>query len=490
MQESANLKVADHQEDQTLFKKRIPIHPRSVKGTFRTFKNAVLWLAFGVYFGLPWLPWGRHEVPNQAVLFDMVGRRFFIFDLVLYPQDLISLSVLLFIAAALLFFVTGLVGRAFCGYFCFQTLWTDAFIYIEKLVKGERPARLKLHKQAWNGEKIVKYGVTHVLWLLLAFSTALSFILYFGYAPELTAQFFAGTLPLVAYSTVLIISLTTYAAAGLAREQVCIYMCPYSRFQGVMYEPETLAPYYDNLRGEGKTGRAALRAGTKTLEERHAKGAGDCIDCGMCVQVCPAGIDIRNGMQYPCISCGLCIDACNSIMDSVGFQRGLVRYDSEINIESESPGKAHLDLFRVRTVGYGVAILVMIGALVYNLATRTEVQLSIQPVRQPLFVVMSDGHIRNRYQIHITNKTLDEQNYHIAARGLPEQSMEVGGGMDDVKVRPGKSVMVLANVDLAPNEVMTINEFEFTVTPKNQQDKPLIKKVRFNSKQDNTREPT
>jgi cytochrome c oxidase accessory protein FixG len=484
VQEENSLKAADRQEEQPLFQERIPIHPRSVKGAFRTFKTAVLWLAFAVYFGLPWLPWGRHEVPNQAVLFDMVGRRFFIFDLALYPQDLISLSLLLFVAAALLFFITGLVGRAFCGYFCFQTLWTDAFIYIEKWIQGERPARIRLHKQAWNGEKIAKYTLTHALWLLLSFLTAYSFILYFGYAPELTARFFAGTLPLVAYSTVTILTLTTYAAAGLAREQVCIFMCPYARFQGVMYEPETLAPYYDFQRGEGKAGRGALRAGSKTQEERHAKGMGDCIDCGLCVQVCPSGIDIRKGMQYPCISCGLCIDACNAIMDSAGFPRGLVRYDSEINIESEKTGKVHLDLLRVRTVGYGIAILVMIGALVYNLATRTEVQLSIQPVRQPLFVVLSDGHIRNRYQIHITNKTIEEQSYHIAARGLPEQALDIGGGMSDVKVRPGKSVLVLANVDLTPEEVKKTGEFEFIVTPKGKQDHPLIKKVRFNSEQE------
>jgi len=484
VQEDSKLNVVSSQEEQPLFQKRIPIYTRSVKGTFRKFKTAVLLLAFAVYFGLPWLPWARHEVANQAVLFDMVGRRFFIFDLVIYPQDLISLSLLLFIAAALLFFITGLVGRAFCGYFCFQTLWTDAFIFIESWVQGERPARLRLHKQPWNAEKILKYGLTHALWLLLSFVTAYSFILYFGYAPELTARFFVGTLPNVAYFTVLILTLTTYAAAALAREQVCIYMCPYSRFQGVMYEPETLAPYYDFQRGEGKAGRAVPREGTKTLGERHAKGIGDCIDCGMCVQVCPAGIDIRKGLQYQCISCGLCVDACNTIMDSVGYPRGLVRYDSEINIESEKPGKVHLDLMRVRTVGYGLAILVMIVAMVYNLATRSEVQLSIQPVRQPLFVVLSDGHIRNRYQIHITNKTIEEQSYHIAVQGLPEKALDIGGDMTDVKVRPGKSVLVLANVNLTHEESHQISEFDFVVTVKGKQDKPMIKRVRFNSKQE------
>ena len=423
MQEySSDAEVKAEESSKLMFQKRIPIYTRSVKGVFRNFKSAVLLLAFGVYFGLPWLPWARHEAPGQAVLFDMVGRRFFIFDLVIYPQDLISLSLLLFIAAALLFFITGLVGRAFCGYFCFQTVWADAFIFIESWIQGERPARIRLHKQSWNGEKIFKYGLTHALWLLLSFWTAYTFILYFGYAPELSARFVVGTLPFVAYSTVLILTLTTYVAAGLAREQVCVYICPYARFQGVMYEPETLAPYYDTLRGEGHAGRAVPGLGLKTLADRHAKGVGDCIDCGMCVQVCPAGIDIRNGMQYQCISCGLCVDACNTIMKSVGFPQGLVRYDSEINIESENPGKVHIDLLRVRTVGYGVAILVMLAALVYNLATRSEVQLSIQPVRQPLFVVLADGNIRNRYQIHITNKTIEEQHYHIAARGLPEKT--------------------------------------------------------------------
>lgn len=466
-----------------LFQKRIPIYTRSVKGAFRRFKTAVLLLAFGVYFGLPWLPWARFEVANQAVLFDMVGRRFFIFDLVLYPQDLISLSLLLFVAAALLFFVTGLVGRAFCGYFCFQTLWTDAFIFIESWVQGERPARIRLHKQPWNGEKIVKYGATHALWLLLSFFTAFSFILYFGYAPELTVRFVSGTLPFVAYFTVLILTLTTYAAAALAREQVCIYMCPYSRFQGVMYEPETLAPYYDFMRGEGAVGRAIPRVGSKTSDERHAQGIGDCIDCGMCAQVCPAGIDIRDGLQYQCISCGLCVDACNAIMDSVGYPRGLIRYDSELNIESEKPGKVHIDLLRVRTMGYGLAILVMIGALVYNLATRTEVQLSIQPVRQPLFVVLSDGSIRNRYQIHITNKTIEEQTFRISTQGVPEQSVDLGE-FSEVKIRPGKSIMVWASVSLAPEMARKTEDVEFTVVPLGKSDKALVKRVKFYVKHD------
>jgi len=474
-----NLQAGEKSEE--LFQKRIPIFTRSVKGSFRTFKTSIMVLAYTVYFLLPWLPWARHDAPAQAVLFDMVGRRFFIFDLVFYPQDLISLALLLFIAAALLFFATGLVGRAFCGYFCFQTLWTDAFIFIEQWIQGERPARIRLYKQSWNLEKLAKYAATHGLWIFLAFWTAYSFIMYYGYAPELTRRFFAADLPFVAYFTVMILTVTTYVAAALAREQVCIYMCPYARFQGVMYEPETLAPYYDFQRGEGSAGRAVPRAGSRTREERQAKGMGDCIDCGFCVQVCPAGIDIRKGLQYQCISCGLCVDACNNIMDSVGYPRGLIRYDSEINIESKTPGKPHLDWLRLRTLGYGAAILVMVGVLIYNIATRSEIELSIQPVRQPLFVVLSNGDIRNRYQIHITNKSQDVQEYRISVTGIPEGALDLGE-MREVSVRQGKSLMVLANVKLAPAMVSQVNEIEFIITPLKKPDQAVIKKARFYAK--------
>jgi cytochrome c oxidase accessory protein FixG len=328
---------------------------------------------------------------------------------------------------------------------------------------------------------VAKYGATHSLWLLLAFITAYSFIMYYGYAPELTRRFFTADLPFVAYFTVLILTVTTYVAAALAREQVCIYMCPYARFQGVMYEPETLAPYYDVQRGEGTAGCAVPRTGSKTREERQAQGIGDCIDCGFCVQVCPAGIDIRKGLQYQCISCGLCVDACNTIMESVGFPKGLIRYDSEINIESKNPGKAHLDWLRLRTLGYGGMILVMIVALVYNIATRSEIELSIQPVRQPLFVELSDGDIRNRYQIHITNKTMDKQEYRIAVRGVPEKALDMGE-MGEVDVRPGKSTMVFANVRLSPDMASKVTEFEFVITPEHKPDQAVIKKVRFYAK--------
>lgn len=466
----------------SLYQKRIPIFTRSVKGKFRTFKWAILAVAYLVYFGLPWMPWDRPDAPDQAVLFDLVGRRFFIFDMALYPQDIIALSMALFIAAVTLFFVTTLVGRAFCGYFCFQTIWTDFYIWIEHLVQGERPARARLHKQPWNFEKVRKYGLTHALWLLASFWTALTFVLYYGYAPELLHKFFTGEMVNAGYITVIALTISTYLAAALLREQVCIYMCPYARFQGVMYEPETLVVTYETKRGEGTKGRHSAVQGARTREERQAQGYGDCIDCEMCVQVCPEGIDIRNGLQYKCISCGLCIDACNTIMDSMGYPRGLVRYDSEINAKSENPAKPKLDLLRIRTIGYGVFILIMTGILVYNLATRTSFEESVQQVRQPLFVVLTDGEIRNRYQVRVTNKTDHEETYVISTTGVPDRALDFGGLTNEMTVRAGKSLMVQVSVKLSPEEAAKTDTFEFIITPKGKPEEAGIRKVRFSSK--------
>ncbi|MEN6585339.1 MAG: cytochrome c oxidase accessory protein CcoG [Sulfuricella sp.] len=471
-------------EAPSLYQKRIPIFTRSVKGKFRSFKTAMLTLAYAVYFGLPWLPWHRgHEAVSQAVLFDLPGRKFYLFDLVVYPQDIFWLSLLLFIAGALLFFATGLVGRAFCGYFCFQTLWTDAFIFIERIIQGERPARQRLYKQAWNAEKLGKLGLTHLLWLAWAFWTAFTFVLYYGHAPELTVQFFSGKAPNVAYFTTLILTLTTYVASGWAREQVCLYMCPYARFQGVMYDPETLAVAYDSRRGEGAAGRALPRAGVRTLEERKAKGHGDCIDCKLCVQVCPTGIDIRNGLQYQCIACGLCVDACNSVMDSIGFPQGLIRYDSEANLSAKVPSKPRLHWKRLKIIGWGVALAIMSGALISSVGHRTSLDAAVQQMRQPLFVMLSDGRIRNRYQIRITNKGVEDEVYDITTKGVPDTALDMGN-FREVKVHAGKSLIVQASVSLPPEMAEHENNVEFVVTPRSQPAHAVTLATRFDHKHD------
>jgi cytochrome c oxidase accessory protein FixG len=457
---------------------RIPVFTRSVKGVFRRFKSGVLILAYAVYFLLPWLPWQRADAPGQAVLFDLPGRRFLIFDLTVYPQDVLWLALLLFIAATILFFATALVGRAFCGYFCFQTLWTDLYVWIEAKIQGERPARVRLYRQPWNREKTLKIGATHLIWLLVSFWTGMSFVLYFGHAPELVARFFSGEAAAAAYVTVGVLSLTTYFAAGYMREQICTYVCPYGRFQSVMYDPETLAVHYDERRGENRLGRASARSGMRTLEERHAKGHGDCIDCGLCVQVCPAGIDIRDGLQYRCISCGLCIDACNGIMDSMGFARGLIRYDSEANLAKPVPDKPRLHWKRLKVIGYGLAIVLMAAFLAYSIASRSSFEEAVTQVRQPLFVVLSNGDIRNRYQIRVTNKLDVAETFTVVIKGLPASALQLGE-LREVNVKPGQSVQLQASVVLDPATAAKTREVVFVITPRSRPHEARIQPAGF-----------
>lgn len=468
-------------EDQLgLYQKRIPIVTRSVKGAFRRFKTSVLVLAYAIYFLLPWLPWSRLDAPAQAILFDLPGRRFLIFGLTVYPQDVIWLALLLFIAAILLFFVTGLVGRAFCGYFCFQTLWTDFFIWIEQKIQGERPARVRLYRQPWDREKVLKVGGTHALWMLASLWTGLTFIFYFAYAPQLLLDFFTGQAATAAYITVGILTLSTYIAAGLMREQICTYVCPYGRFQSVMYEPETLAVHYDARRGEAAHGRAAARAGQRTLAERHEKGLGDCVDCGLCVQVCPVGIDIRDGLQYKCISCGLCIDACNTIMDSFSFPRGLIRYDSEKNLAAATPAAPKMQWKRLKTIGYGVALVLMSAYLVYSVVTRGNFDRTVNQIRQPLYVVLSNGDIRNRYQIRITNKATQAQTYVISARGIPAAALDLGN-FSEITIKPGHSALVQASVRLPPIVAAQTQRFELVITPQGKPAEANAEYVRFDA---------
>ena len=404
-----------------LIQDRIPVVPRSVSGRFRTLKYAILFFAYGVYFLLPWLRWERSSGPDQAVFFDIVGRKFYLFDLVVFAQDIFWLAGLLIIGAFLLFYVTSVAGRIFCGYFCFQTLWTDVFVFIEKLVQGERNARIRLINSPMSAEKFFKLFLTKLLWLLVAFFTGLAFTLYWGNAPELLAQIMTGKAPFPAYATTLFLTITTFVMAGLAREQTCTYMCPYSRFQGVMFDQDTLIVAYDEQRGEAEHGRSKPARGLMALEDRHSKGYGECIDCGYCVQVCPTGIDIRNGMQYQCISCALCIDACDTIMDSINYPRGLIRYSSEHELHGS---KRHW--LKPKNLGYGLAIIGVTALLVWSIVTRELTQLSVSQIRQPLYVVLSDGWIQNRYELKITNKSDQVQHYTMTLEGLPGAELDMG----------------------------------------------------------------
>ncbi len=445
---------------QVLYEKRIPIYPRSVRGHFRTLKWSILALAYGVYFLLPWIPWERALGPDHAVVFDITGRRFYLFNLVVHAQDIMWLAGFLLIAALLLFFVTGLAGRVFCGYFCFQTLWTDLYILIERLVQGERPARIRLDKAPWTGEKVFKKFATHVLWLSAAFWTGLTFALYWDDAPRLFVDFFTGHAPFPAYATTLFLTATTYVMAGLAREQVCTYMCPYARFQSVMFDRDTLVVAYDESRGEGTQGRHKARPGMKTRDERKAQGVGDCIDCGYCVQVCPTGIDIRNGLQYQCISCALCIDACDTIMDSLSWPRGLIKYTSE---KQQAGGVTRI--LTLKNLGYGITLIASSVALAWSVMHQVKLDVAVNQIRNPLFVMLSDGRIQNSYEIKFNNKTSEEMEFALEIKGLPGAKLDLGH-LDEIEVPAERSLRIMARVRLMPNNGLQASRgFEFVIHP-------------------------
>jgi cytochrome c oxidase accessory protein FixG len=452
----------DQAQQDSLYAARTHIFPRSVSGRFRRLKWAVVILAYGVYFLLPWLRWEREVGVDQAVLFDIAGRKFYLFDLVVHPQDIFWLAGLLMIAAYLLFFVTGLAGRVFCGYFCFQTLWTDVYVLIERLVQGERPARIRLAKQPWNAAKVLKIGLTHSLWLLVALLTGVTFVFYWGDAPELLAQMLVGEAPFAAYATTLFLTATTYVMAGIAREQVCTYMCPYARFQAVMFDKDTLIVSYDEQRGEGANGRAKLGRGLKTTSERHAAGAGDCIDCGYCVQVCPTGIDIRNGLQIQCISCALCIDACDTIMDSLGWERGLVGYSSQ-RVEE---GGQRARMLRPKVLGYAAVLVIAVGLLGWSVSHQAPFDLSVSQVRQPIFTRLSDGRIQNSYEIKVNNKTTHTLTLAFSAQGLPEGAELDLGRFQQVELHPEQRLRLAAKVRFAPTDFDgESHPFDLVATP-------------------------
>jgi len=382
-----------------LYQSRIPIYPRSVSGRYRSIKYAILLIAYGTYFFLPWIGWQRINGPDQTVLFDILERRFYIFDLTVYAQDILWLAGFLIVAAFLLFFVTGLAGRVFCGYFCFQTLWTDVFLLVERWVQGDRNARMKLANAPWGIRKITLMSFTWLLWLLVAFWTGFSFTLYWGESATLFHQFFTGQAPFPAYATTLFLTLTTFVMAGLAREQVCTYMCPYARFQGAMFDDDTLIVSYDEERGERSCGRCKPDKENKDHDIRIQQGVGDCIDCGYCVQVCPVGIDIRNGLQYQCVSCALCIDACNTIMQAINYPKGLIRYTSQRQLA----GLKHR-IFKLKNIGYGIALIIVTSVLIWSILNRSTTEMNVQQVRQPLYVQLSDGSIQNRYIVKVINK--------------------------------------------------------------------------------------
>ncbi|HRD76763.1 MAG TPA: cytochrome c oxidase accessory protein CcoG, partial [Hyphomicrobiaceae bacterium] len=315
-----NARAVNRKADRELYASREKIHPRLARGTFRRLKWLVMLVTLGIYYALPWLRWNRGpDLPSQAVLVDMANNRYFFFFLEIWPQEFYFITGLLILAALALFMMTSMAGRVWCGYTCPQTVWTDLMIAVERFWQGDRNARIRLDASPWSASKVFKKVATHASWLLIGLATGGAFVFYFRDAPTLARELLTGDAPYIAYLFLVIFALTTYVLGGIAREQVCIYMCPWPRIQGAMVDHETLLVTYKSERGEP---RGPHKKG------QPWEGRGDCIDCKACVAVCPAGIDIRDGAQLECIQCALCIDACNEIMTKVGRPRGLVAYST------------------------------------------------------------------------------------------------------------------------------------------------------------------
>jgi len=379
----------------SLYAAREPIFPRRVKGSFRTAKWWLLAVMLGIYYVTPWLRWDRGpNLPDQAVLVDLANRRFFFFMIEIWTHEFYFVAGLLIMAGLGLFLFTSAAGRVWCGYACPQTVWTDLFILVERWIEGDRNARVRLHHQAWDVEKVRKRAVKWTVWFLIGLATGGAWIFYFTDAPTLAVDLVTGQAHPAAYTTMLILTATTFFFGGFAREQICIYACPWPRIQAAMMDEDTLTIGYREWRGEprGKLGAA---------------GAGDCIDCMACVNVCPMGIDIRDGQQLACITCGLCIDACNDVMDRIGRPRDLIGYlaltDETRERAGEPPKSAWSHVFRVRTVLYTVLWAGVGVGLVVALFLRSPIDVSVTPVRNPLYVMLSDGGIRNSYDLRLRN---------------------------------------------------------------------------------------
>ena len=384
------------------------IHAKRMSGRFRNLKwfTHSLWLLF--FLG-PFLRWDE----RQAVLFDIPGRQFHIFGITILPQDVWMLSLVLLFFAILLAAVTSVAGRVFCGYFCFQTVWTDLFTLIEEKLEGAPPKRRKLEQAPWDLTKIRIKGIKHTLWLLISVATGISFAAWFTDAYQLWVDVFTLQAPTAAYGTIALFIPGTYILAGFLREQTCFWLCPYARIQGVMYDSDTILPTYDFKRGET---RGKLKKG-KTQE-----GFGDCVDCSQCVAVCPTGIDIRAGQQEGCITCALCIDACDSVMDKIGKERGLIRYASLDEIE----GKTMPPLYkRPRVLVYFSILALSLTGIIYGLTNLGALELKAIHERQPLFVRLSDGNIQNKFDLKILNKTDKPMAITVTASG-PEGLQLVG----------------------------------------------------------------
>jgi cytochrome c oxidase accessory protein FixG len=394
--------------EQALYEVRRKIYPRAVHGWFAAWRWALVWATQLLFYGGAWLTWNG----RQAVLFEIAQRKFYIFGLVFWPQDIIYLTVLLVIAALSLFLFTAIAGRLWCGYACPQTVYTEIFLWVEKLIEGDRAKRIRLDRSGLSLEKFLRKGAKHAAWIAIALWTGFTFVGYFTPIRALWHEVWSASTGPWATFWILFYGFATYGNAGWMREQVCKYMCPYARFQSAMFDRDTLIITYDPERGEPRGPRA------RNIDYR-AKGLGDCVDCGVCVQVCPTGIDIRNGLQYECIGCAACIDGCNQVMDKMGTPRGLIRYSTEHAMENKL-GRTEMfrRVFRPRSLIY-IAILVgIVVAAGVSLALRVPLKLDVIRDRAAIAREVAGGEIENVYRLQIINTTEKPRRFEISVSGL------------------------------------------------------------------------
>ncbi|MFC5386232.1 cytochrome c oxidase accessory protein CcoG [Aquamicrobium segne] len=433
---------------QPLYAARKKIFPKRAKGSFRNFKWLVMVVTLGIYYLTPWIRWDRGpHAPDQAVLVDIANRRFYFFFIEIWPQEFFLVAGLLIMAGLGLFLITSTVGRAWCGYTCPQTVWVDLFLVVERAVEGDRNARMRLDQGPWTARKIGLRTLKHSIWIAIAVATGGAWIFYFADAPTLLVDFVTGTAAPIAYMTVAILTITTYVFGGLMREQVCTYMCPWPRIQAAMLDEHSLTVTYNDWRGEPRT-RGTKKALAQGVE------AGDCVDCNACVVVCPMGIDIRDGQQLECITCALCIDACDDVMGKLGRERGLISYatladynanmllatgDGSHEIRpslvhdsagklTEAVSKFHIrKLFRPRTFVYFGGWVLIGLLLLYGLVSRERLEMNVLHDRNPQYVVLSDGSIRNGYTIKLLNKIPEQRTVTISIDNLPGATMNALG---------------------------------------------------------------
>jgi cytochrome c oxidase accessory protein FixG len=433
----------------SFYEARKGVYPKAVDGPFRRFKWIIMVVTLGIYYGTPWIRWDRGPyAPDQAVLVDLANRRFYMFQIEIWPHEFYYVAGLLIMAGIGLFLVTSAVGRAWCGYTCPQTVWTDLFQHVDRLVDGDRNAQIRLANGPWTAEKVVKRGLKYAIYLTIAFWTGGAWIMYFADAPTLTADFWTGQAAPVAYGTVAVLTATTFILGGFMREQVCIYMCPWPRIQTAMMDEKSLLVTYKDWRGEPR--------GSVKKAEKNPDAFGDCIDCNQCVAVCPTGIDIREGPQIGCITCALCIDACDNVMKQVGRPRGLIDYCTLDDAAIEKTGgvtKPVLKtIFRPRILIY-LAIWGAIGlAMLFSLGQRTRLDLAVQHERSPLYVQLSDGHVRNNYTLKLRNMETRPRPVEIRVSGLPEARLWTERGSRDTATQSLK-------MTLSPDSVTSMKLF-------------------------------